>query len=329
MTEPVAEAGGEFVLVPREPTKAMIQASFDSMKPYKFRELTKRKKVQARWAAMLAAAPATSAPATLRGMIAAIYEGMDAEDSARIDREWRDFRALSAPSGDGEAEKLAQRIERRKFVGANDRGGGSPMLHFTDHERQIILDALRRAQPPQPTGTEPVAYGEFYGEKCASVTLQPGRHNTVPLYAHPPAQPTGDVGTRIKLLDKVQEVLERRFPMCRDCADNDGTCEGNGLPCDLTAAFDDLRGALRSADSRSLGLAQDREIELLRKLEAAANRATTAEARVAELEKAVNEACDIAIGASDDMTRTAKQRIDDLRKIAALSPTELADKKKE
>ncbi len=44
-----------FVIVPIEPTKTMIQASFDSMKPYKRNELSKGKKVKSRWAAMLAA----------------------------------------------------------------------------------------------------------------------------------------------------------------------------------------------------------------------------------------------------------------------------------
>jgi hypothetical protein len=48
----------------------------------------------------------------------------------------------------------------------------------------------------------------------------------------------------ITLLDKVQQVLTRRFPRCRECADNDGICPDSGLPCDLGAAFDDVRKSL-------------------------------------------------------------------------------------
>lgn len=48
---------------------------------------------------------------------------------------------------------------------------------------------LDNAQPPSVmAGAEiPVAWGEFYGDKCASVTLKPGRFNTVPLYRSQPA----------------------------------------------------------------------------------------------------------------------------------------------
>src|SRR5690349_5739930 len=62
-----------------------------------------------------------------------------------------------------------------------------------------------------------------------------------------PSIPAVSEAERIALLDKVEQVLSRRFPICRDCADNDGICENSGLPCDLRAAFDDLRAALSAA----------------------------------------------------------------------------------
>lgn len=47
-----------------------------------------------------------------------------------------------------------------------------------------------------------------------------------------------------KLLDKVRDVLARRFPRCRDCADFNGTCPQSGLPCDLTKEFTSIKTLL-------------------------------------------------------------------------------------
>ena len=43
------------------------------------------------------------------------------------------------------------------------------------------------------------------------------------------------------------EILDRRpRPMCRDCPDENGTCPGSGLPCDMRTTIKDARSALAS-----------------------------------------------------------------------------------
>lgn len=90
---------------------------------------------------------------------------------------------------------------------------------------------------------------------------------------HPPAPEvaSGDQMEVVAFLDKVHDVLARRFPFCRDCADEDGTCPSSGLPCDLQAAFDNVKATIDASQKR------DGEIERLAQLTL----------RVAELEKAL------------------------------------------
>jgi len=47
---------------------------------------------------------------------------------------------------------------------------------------------------------------------------------------------SGSVVVTDELWSKIKDVLARRFPVCRDCADECGTCPNSGLPCDLNAA---------------------------------------------------------------------------------------------
>ena len=47
------------------------------------------------------------------------------------------------------------------------------------------------------------------------------------------------------------EILNRRpRPMCRDCADENGTCPSSGLPCDMSAVIRNARNALAAPASR-------------------------------------------------------------------------------
>jgi hypothetical protein len=57
-----------------------------------------------------------------------------------------------------------------------------------------------------------------------------------------------------ELIDLVRVVLGRRFPRCRECADNDGTCPHSSLPCDVWKKLERIAKSLRSlASLRSLG----------------------------------------------------------------------------
>lgn len=49
----------------------------------------------------------------------------------------------------------------------------------------------------------------------------------------------------LKMAIDALEILDRRpRPMCRDCADEDGTCPSSGLPCDMGATIRNARDAL-------------------------------------------------------------------------------------
>ncbi len=64
------------------------------------------------------------------------------------------------------------------------------------------------------------------------------------------AQPIKTEGVNQKLdmplpqfIEKLYDVLCRRFPMCRACADDGPICGGTGLPCDLKKHFEALTEA--------------------------------------------------------------------------------------
>lgn len=50
-------------------------------------------------------------------------------------------------------------------------------------------------------------------------------------------QPAQGVMVPFDLWKNIRDVLYRRFPRCRDCADENGTCPASGLPCDLDEAI--------------------------------------------------------------------------------------------
>lgn len=59
--------------------------------------------------------------------------------------------------------------------------------------------------------------------------------------------PAGGV-TALRIAVDALEILNRRpRPMCRDCADENGTCPSSGLPCDIGAVIRDARAALTTA----------------------------------------------------------------------------------
>jgi hypothetical protein len=69
----------------------------------------------------------------------------------------------------------------------------------------------------------------------------------------------------LRTIIAVARILDQRpRPKCRDCADENGTCPGTGLPCDLSAAFkaaDDALAALSHARSVAPGGLTDEQIE--------------------------------------------------------------------
>lgn len=53
-----------------------------------------------------------------------------------------------------------------------------------------------------------------------------------------------DVQALRTIINAVRILSQRPRPLCRDCADEDGTCPTSGLPCDLPAAIVAAEGAL-------------------------------------------------------------------------------------
>lgn len=231
-------------------------------------------------------APATSAPADPeRAILPPNCEG-PLEVRTTYER-------VHAPAGDGEAEKLAQIIvDQALKEGFREHFGLGDIKLVADQAARIYL----RAQPPQPTGDVGLTEQEMAAYKASIATEVDLRDSGS----------SGDdmIADRIEGLLTIIDRLNSRLAALADQRD-------------YYKARDD-EGAKIEAELREAAKGQLVVVNI------ANARAEAAEARVAELENAVNEACDIAIGASDDMTRTAKQRIDDLRKIAALSPTEPA-----
>jgi hypothetical protein len=93
---------------------------------------------------------------------------------------------------------------------------------------------------------------------------------------------------------KVYEVLCRRFPRCRECADEAGTCPDSGLPCDLTAAFSEVLAAIRDPSgklwSERAREAADGWTEAFELATGWQDRAQKAEAQIAALTRALAEA---------------------------------------
>lgn len=47
-----------------------------------------------------------------------------------------------------------------------------------------------------------------------------------------------------EFVEGLRNALYRRFPRCRDCADDGPICPHSSLPCDLASHFDKLRDAV-------------------------------------------------------------------------------------
>lgn len=62
---------------------------------------------------------------------------------------------------------------------------------------------------------------------------------------HTQAQASEREALRIAI-DALAILSRRPRPMCRDCADENGTCPGTGLPCDIPAVIANARAALAS-----------------------------------------------------------------------------------
>ena len=84
---------------------------------------------------------------------------------------------------------------------------------------------------------------EWYAKMIAETE---GMDDMLPMGALAAAPAVGVTALRIAV--DALEILNRRpRPMCRDCADENGTCPGSGLPCDMVAVIRDARAALAGA----------------------------------------------------------------------------------
>lgn len=101
------------------------------------------------------------------------------------------------------------------------------------------------------TGGSLFAHNEQRARALGAEACAPAPFDVLPLYAATPAPSpmvTEEEIARIKaFLDKAHEVLIRRFPRCRDCADDGPTCPQSGLPCDLDKEFRAILSHLRQS----------------------------------------------------------------------------------
>lgn len=57
----------------------------------------------------------------------------------------------------------------------------------------------------------------------------------------------------LKAIDALEVLNRRPRPMCRDCADENGTCPGSGLPCDMSAVIRNARASLTTPSKEPAG----------------------------------------------------------------------------
>jgi hypothetical protein len=143
-------------------------------------------------------------PHTLGGMIAAIYADLDAEDCARIDREWMKFRGIS-----DNAERDVATHELLKEANGLRYALNRIESIIATHERALLLpDAAEIKKiwniavsglmiPPTTPDQEPVAWMCWFEDGTDATThkyladdwLKRGR-KVVPLYSVPPEEKT-------------------------------------------------------------------------------------------------------------------------------------------
>lgn len=132
---------------------------------------------------------------------------------------------------------LAERIERRRQEYRSDfRFEGQPHIRFgielTENEIDLVVAALRasavRAADYQFTHAELSVYLD---------KVRAAWEAAVPRAATMPSEVSA-------FLLNVRSVLARRFPRCRDCADDGPICPSSGLPCDLDKAFREVSRAV-------------------------------------------------------------------------------------
>lgn len=86
--------------------------------------------------------------------------------------------------------------------------------------------------------------------RCVAVTWQDEDHRVLEVVweAQQAAKSVAASDGAIDVALNALEILDRRpRPMCRDCADENGTCPSSGLPCDMSAVIRGARAAAKSA----------------------------------------------------------------------------------
>jgi hypothetical protein len=203
-------------------------------------------------------------------MNAGLYQSSKDSEWADVYSMWKDMLAVAAQTTDATQAPAATEpsdAQNPKFT----------MSEWAAHARkyrwrfdldEAPSDGTATAAPAVGASPEPAAWmngasltifasdRERYpmggGGDMATARYMRSDHHDTPLYRGAPAvgasvQPV-QASPVLKVAIDALEILDRRpRPMCRDCADEDGTCPSSGLPCDMRATIRDARAALASS----------------------------------------------------------------------------------
>ena len=115
--------------------------------------------------------------------------------------------------------------------------------------KPVAPEAIYQVQCPSETGTSiwhdatEDAYHTFMPKHRRIVYTAP---TTVPSNSEREAAnagglPDAEIYTLRRLIECAEKLNERPRPMCRDCADENGTCPNSGLECDMPKLFADAK----------------------------------------------------------------------------------------
>lgn len=117
-----------------------------------------------------------------------------------------------------------------------------------------FLTGLLALLPPPPVKIEGRGTFEYQTPKAAErlIELRCVFDAMLAASSNFPASPAvgeEELARANKFLATVRDVLSRRFPFCRDCADDGPVCPNSGLPCDLASEFANLSAILSRAST--------------------------------------------------------------------------------
>lgn len=128
----------------------------------------------------------------------------------------------------------------------------------TEHDREALVRRLRNKLFDNPDFRNPgnPSYRKGYVDGLNDMTDE----FKAALTAQGGEQTADTVSVSASSWAKLREVFARRFPRCRDCADEAGVCPHSGLPCE----FDSMLLPTAAADTVSVPREpSDREIEAM------------------------------------------------------------------